>query len=210
MRPGEFSLEDKAVKLDREAIYLTYVREPGPGVVERFKEVWGGQRCHEEELMILNPQRTVGLIKNTMRLEELMSRTTWRVAYYLGRWSFNLRKGRKSHALEIIVDRQLFKYRVELLKPSLKVLGREVDVYILSTGEASDGVLLLANGRGAIVIAPTFERRSGYDLEDLAVMLKAPDGGLKEDHEEKHQADKETPKWLEEAIERWAKELGVI
>jgi len=198
------------MRLDKEAIYLTYVREPGPGVVERFKEVWGGQPCHEEELMILNPKRTVGLIRNTMRLEELMSRTTWRVAYYLGRWRFNLRKGRKTHVLEIIVDGQVFKYWVELLKPSLKVLGREVDLYILSTGETSDGVLLLANGRGAIVIAPNFDRRPSYDLEDLAVMVKAPDEGLKEDHEEEHQADEEAPRWLEEAIERWARELGVV
>jgi len=190
------------MRLDEEAVYLTYVREPTPGAVERFKKAWGGQPCHEEELMILNPKRTVGLIKETMRLEELMSRLGLHVAYHLGRWRFNLRRGRKTHNLRIIADGRMFKYRIEFLKPSLKVLGREVDVYVLGTGETGNGLLLLANGVGAIIIAPNFEVRPAYGLAELAVMVRAP----KEDHEE----EGDIPKWLDEAIERWARELGVI
>jgi len=194
------------MRLDKEAIYLTYVAGPSQGVKADFQTIWGVGQIEDMDWGWLNPARTVALMKKDMSLEELMRMFSCKIVYYLGRWRFNRRKGAKGNNVRIEIEdngrRMTFRYQIDLIKPCLKLIGREVDIYLLMKDMSDFALLVLSNGVGTLVIAPTTDLNAHYRLEDLAKLVKAP--------EEVYGPMIENSGIIEEAIERWARELGVM
>jgi len=96
------------------------------------------------------------------------------------------------------------KYPVEALKRARELVlpfKRDTDeewkryyyrVYVLVRGREV-GPMIMAGEKEAVLIWP-----EGIDIMEALSRVEEP------------QADNEAPRWLEEAVERWARELGVI
>jgi len=191
------------MRLDNLTINFICINGATEEVKARFEELFSveneGLTCHKVDWGIMNPHHSVGLIGRDMSLAELMNIFNCVIAYYLGRWRFNRRKGAKGNNFRVILGENkrglVVKYSIDLLKPSLKVLGREVDIYVIMRKGDGDGLLVLSNGVGTIIIAPILDWNAHYELEDLAVMVRGPD------------SIRTISVSIEEAIARWEREI---